>query len=286
MKRLWLLLLLLLLCCACNEEKVLEGISQKQANEVVCMLGEWGIPASLEKDGRSKTDNYSVTVKRGRALEARNYIREEKGFSENEELEKISKKTCDEDGFFSVKTDKQIAMCADRALELKIEKNLQEFLGVISANVIITRATEKNTDKTSVLVAIKTKESNKELEFEVRKMVNGVLPDVAEENLTVSVYKIPSAKQHYNLVGVSAEDEGIIAKPLVPFLGFWNIPESDFNSFSISVTIAISLALLIGAVTGYMLSLVKKRGTSGDESDTSDIVSFRDDTVTRTGKEL
>ena len=286
MRHLWLLLILMLLCCACNEEEVTDAISHKQANEILCVLGEQGIPASIEKKGRGKGDNYYVKVKRNRVLEALNVLREKGLFEESDELSEQYKNICKEGGLFAVHTAEDSAMCADRVLELKIESNLKEMVGVISAKASVRQKTAKDASDESVHVSLKTRGENKISEEDAKKLIKGIVPNIDENRIAVSLSYIASTKQQFSLVGMNSVNGEVIVKPLVPFLGYWSIPESDFSSLSISISVALFLALLIGAVTGYMLSLMKRRTINSDETDVSEIVTFRDDTVTHAGKEI
>jgi hypothetical protein len=140
-------------------------------------------------------------------------------------------------------------------------------------------------DETSIFVSIVTRGEGNITEESAIDDVNKMVPRIGRERIGVSVHVIPTIRQQISLIGVSDYSGEVVAKPLVPFLGFWNIPESEFNSLSISITVAVSFALLVGVVTGYMLSLMKKRSVNGDDTDSSEMVTFRDDTVTRAGKE-
>lgn len=245
--------LLLLLCVGCAEVPIAEDVNQSQATEIVAVLIEHGIAAESAKTagGHGK---YSVHVKRELYPHAITILHE-RGLPSPQEpsfAETIASK-----GFLPNSREIE-SLRVDRAMAAEIEEALRQHPGVSGVKVVVRRATAADGIKAGVSVIIQEKEGFSVNKEDVVQVVVKAVPGIAAEDVFVSSVKGAPINRVTGVEGALQSEGRTIKVPLSPFLGFWNVPESDLPGLSLTLLVGILVIGGLGAFLGYWFGYLQQ----------------------------
>jgi len=236
-------LVTLLLCfivpllSGCGSSPVADDLGQREANKIVAILGEHGIDASTEK-GRGSKGRYSVVVPSGEfgaavALLTKFNLPAERGAS-FEELMAPS-------GILPASADVE-NLRMDRAIASEVEQLLLGFEGISAASVVVRShsVVRGAAPSVSIVIQMSTESLNQPAIYE---LVMKSVPGVQREGISLSASSGPSRVGSSNGQGVD---------PLVPFLKFWRVPWSEYNSLAYLLIGVMALVAFLTGVAGYI----------------------------------
>ena len=229
--------LFLTLLSGCSRSPVADDIAQREANKIVAVLGEHGIEAGTEKSRGSK-GRYSVVVASGDfgaavSLLTKYNLPAEQGAS-FEELMAPS-------GILPASADVE-NLRMDRAIASEVEHLLLGQDGVSSVSVVVRSHSIPRGASPSVSIVAQTSGGTLDQE-KVRELVTKAVPGVQRGDISFSVTQ-----------GVRSMNGGEAqwSDPLVPFLKFWRVPVSEYNSLAYLLIGVMSVVALLTGVGGYI----------------------------------
>ncbi len=249
----WVGILLLLLCVGCASVPVAEDVNQGQATEIVAVLIEHGIAAesTRETGGRGK---YSVHVKRSLYPHAVTILHErglpapqEPSFSES-----IASK-----GFLPNSREIE-SLRVDRAMAAEIEEALRAHPGVSAVKAVVRRSSIPDGTAAGVSIIVQEKEALNVNKEDVIQVVLKAVPGVVAENIYVTTANSAPVHPVTGVEGALQKEGRTIKVPLSPFLGFWNVPESDLPGLSLTLLLGILVIGGLGAFLGYWFGYLQQ----------------------------
>jgi len=231
------LCLLLTLLSGCGQSPVADDLAQREANKIVAVLGEHGIEATTEK-GRGSKGRYSVVVGSGDfgaavALLTKYNLPAEQGAS-FEELMAPS-------GILPASADVE-NLRMDRAIASEVEHLLLGFEGVSAVSAVVRSHSIPRGASPSVSIVAQT--SAKTLDQErIREVVMKAVPGTQRDGISLTL--TPG-------VAASRSGQGRGDDPLVPFLKYWRVPVSEYNSLAYLLIGVMSFVAFLAGVGGYI----------------------------------
>jgi type III secretory pathway lipoprotein EscJ len=223
------------LSAGCGTSPVADDLGQREANKLVAILGEHGIQAHVEK-GRGSRGRYSVKVASGDfggavALLTKLGLPAERGAS-FEDLMAPS-------GILPPSQDVE-NLRMDRAIAAEVENLLLGHGAVSTVSVIVrTHAIPAGAEPSVSIVAQVKKGSSLDQE-RLREAVSRAVPGVKGSAISFSV-----TEQSFGGGGIGDE-------PLVPFLTYWKVPVSQYNSLAYLLIGLMSVVAFLTGVAGYI----------------------------------
>ncbi len=243
----WLCVLCLFALVACERVPVAQDLSQKQANTIVAFLAGQGIPAQAEKQTGGKSA-FRVLVKSdlyGRSISLMN----ERGLPGDQRPsfdELIQQKGLIPDS----RAMEQLRI--NRALALQVEEILSLHPGVRDVRVAVHRIQKDEEDASRVSVMLTTDPKGKApILSDLRSLVLKTVPGITEEDISIVMEKPAEQKLPAGVGGVYQDESGVLRVPLVPFLVFWHVPESEYISFVFLFCGLFVVILLVAISFGY-----------------------------------
>lgn len=237
MKALYALTLGLCIACStgCGSSPVADDLGQREANKIVTVLGEHGIEAQVEK-GRGSKGRYTVKVASGDfggavALLTKFGLPAERGAS-FEELMAPS-------GILPPSQDVE-DLRMDRAIAAEIEQLLLGYGDVSTASVIVrSHAIPRGAEPTVSIVLQVTKNGALD-QGKVAEAVVRAVPGVKPSGISLAVSEQAFA------------DGSVADEPLVPFLKYWRVPVSEYNSLAYLLIGLMSVVAFFTGIAGYI----------------------------------
>lgn len=231
------LCLMLTLLCGCGRSPVADDLAQREANKLVAVLGEHGIEATTEK-GRGSKGRYSVIVSSGdfgsaAALLTKFNLPADRGAS-FEDLMAPS-------GILPASADVE-NLRMDRAIAAEAEQLLLGLDGVTAASVVVRSHSVSRGASPSVSIVAQT-EGDSFDQQKALELVTRAVPGVKKEDISFLLSQQP---------GGSCVGQGGLSEPLVPFLKFWRVPVSEYNSLAYLLIGVMSVVALLTGIGGYI----------------------------------
>ncbi|RME61851.1 MAG: hypothetical protein D6780_00885 [Candidatus Dadabacteria bacterium] len=246
----FIFLLLTFTSCQLDTE-VVQGINQDKANKIAAVLIEHGISAKafLKDKARSR---FAVSVPRNQYQKVLLVIKNE-GIDTKEDINIL---TLLQGGIFAPKQRELSNLRLDFVLAEKITDAIQAMPLVYNAKVMVRLNSVKEADKSSVVAVVLTyKDPPYLLSEEIKKVIKGIVPEVPLKNVVVKISK------KGKIVGKVSQTR----EKLVPFLLFWRIPESQYNSLALVIIGLFLLSVVAGYFFGflYFVRSTRKNSTKG-----------------------
>lgn len=231
---LWLLLTLV---TGCGTSPVADELGQRDANKLVAVLGENGIEATTEK-ARGAKGKYSVVVASGDFAQAATLLTRlglpaERGASFAELMVPS--------GILPASADVE-NMRMDRAIAAEVEQLLLGYEGVSTVSVVVRSHAVPSGASPSVSIVAQTKSGSMFDQSKAREVVARAVPGVKVTDISFSL----SEAQH----GLTPSTPG--NDPLVPFLQYWRVPASEYNSLAYLLIGLMSFVAFLTGVGGYI----------------------------------
>jgi len=219
----------------CGSSSVADDLGQREANKLVAVLGEHGIEAQVEK-GRGSKGRYTVKVTSGDfggavALLTRLGLPAERGAS-FEDLMAPS-------GILPPSQDVE-NLRMDRAIAAEIEQLLLGHGAVTTVGAIVRSHALPSGADPSVSIVAQVKKGSAFDQDKVREGVTRAVPGVKPLGISLSV-----SEQAFGEGSVTEE-------PLVPFLTYWKVPVSEYNSLAYLLIGLMSVVAFFTGVAGYI----------------------------------
>ena len=229
--------LVLTLATGCGTSPVADDIGQREANKLVAVLGEHGIQATTEK-ARGGKGKYSVLVSSGDFAQAAALLTKlglpaERGASFADLMVPS--------GILPASADVE-NMRMDRAIAAEVEQLLLGYDGVSAVSVVVRSHAVPAGASTSVSVVAQTKPGGSFDPEKAREVVARAVPGVKASEISFSL----AQAQHGGVQGDAGND------PLVPFLKYWRVPVSQYNSLAYLLIGLMSFVAFLTGVGGYI----------------------------------
>lgn len=244
----------------CGSSPVADDLGQREANKLVAVLGEHGIQAHVEK-GRGSKGRYSVQVASGDfggavALLTKLGLPAERGAS-FEDLMAPS-------GILPPSQDVE-NLRMDRAIASEVENLLLGHGAVSTVSVIVRAHAIPFGTEPSVSIVAQVKKGAVFDAEKLRDAVSRAVPGVKPSAVSFSV-----SEQAFGGGGVADE-------PLVPFLSYWRVPVSEYNSLAYLLIGLMSVVAFFTGVAGYIYG--QYEATKGGDSSAGAATATRPRTV-------
>ena len=229
--------LVLTLATGCGTSPVADDLGQREANKLVAVLGENGIQATTEK-ARGGKGKYSVLVPSGDFAQAAALLTKlglpaERGASFAELMVPS--------GILPASADVE-NMRMDRAIAAEVEQLLLGYDGVSAVSVVVRSHAVPAGASPSVSIVAQTKQGASFDQDKAREVVARAVPGVKASEISFSL----SQAQHGG-VGLDVGND-----PLVPFLKYWRVPASEYNSLAYLLIGLMSFVAFLTGVGGYI----------------------------------
>lgn len=231
------LCLIVTLLSGCGRSPVADDLAQREANKIVAVLGEHGIEATTEK-GRGSKGRYSVIVSSGDfgsavALLTKFNLPVDRGAS-FEDLMAPS-------GILPASADVE-NLRMDRAVAAEVEQLLLGLDGIATASVVVRSHSVSRGAPPSVSIVVQTEGESFDQEKAFDLVIRAV-PGVKKEDISFLRSQQP---------GGSCVGQGGTSEPLVPFLKFWRVPVSEYNSLAYLLIGVMSVVAFLTGIGGYI----------------------------------
>lgn len=221
------------LLAGCSSAPVADDVQQREANQIVAVLGKHKIQANLVK-ARSGKGKYSVLVKESdfpRAAEVLSRL----GLPA--EKKPSFQDLTGSNGIIPPSREVE-ALRLDRAVASELEELLRARSDVASASVLVRMHSREANERPTVTVVIQ-RSGPRELDISaVREIARRAVSGIQNEDVYVSVAE-PADQSEY----VESSAAG-----LVPFLGVWRVPAEDHDGL---VALVVLLVCFTGALAGF-----------------------------------
>lgn len=242
------------LATGCGSSPVADDLGQREANKIVAVLGEHGIQAHVEK-GRGSKGRYSVQVASGDfggavALLTKLGLPAERGASFHDLMAPS--------GILPPSQDVE-NLRMDRAIASEVEELLLGHGAVSTVSVIVRSHAIPFSAEPSVSIVAQVKKGSVFDAESLRDAVSRAVPGVKPSAVSFSI-----TEQAFGGGGVADE-------PLVPFLSYWRVPVSEYNSLAYLLIGLMSVVAFFTGVAGYIYGQYEatKAGDSSAGSTTS-----------------
>jgi len=235
------------LSTGCGSSPVADDLGQREANKIVAVLGEHGMEAEVER-GRGSKGRYSVKVPSGDfggavAILTKLGLPAERGAS-FEDLMAPS-------GILPPSQDVE-DLRLDRAIAAEIEELLLGYGSVSTASAIVRSHAIPMGAEPSVSIVVQVNKGGSLDQDKVRESVARAVPGVKPSGVSLSV-----SEQAFG-------DGGVFQEPLVPFLSYWRVPVSEYNSLAYLLIGLMSVVAFFTGVAGYIYG--QYEGVKGGET--------------------
>jgi len=256
----------------CGSSSVADGVGQREANQIVAVLGEHGITATTEK-GRGSKGRYSVLVPASHfgsaaALLSKLGLPAEHGAT-FEELMAPS-------GILPVSQEVE-ELRLDRAIASEIEELLLAHTGIASASVVVRYHSNPGGESPSVSIMAQTHGSGAVSSDQVREVVGRAVPGLKSSDISL----VMTDRQHLGGETLAEQEVG-----LVPFLRFWSVPKGQYKGLAFLLIGLLIFVACLAALGGYIYGQFSaSRGAEGPSAAPSENGSRGDGAMNRTEAE-
>lgn len=249
-----LLAVLLGFLAGCGGTPVSQDLTQNEANEIVAMLTSQGISAVSKREvgGRGF---YSVEIRDDRYPEAISLLHA-KGLPR--ERSPWVKEILSSQGI--IPSSREIeSLRLDYALGAQIEDILRTHPAVSAARVIVRMNSIKEGEEPSAVAVVQIRSGAKVAVEEFPQLILGSVPGLKLEHIKVvqGDVKDEGGKKHVT-VGVTDEGTYLLQVPLVPFLFFWRVPQSEYTGLALTILGVLFIVGAMGIGLGYWSGLYRQ----------------------------
>jgi type III secretory pathway lipoprotein EscJ len=226
------------LLVGCSSAPVADDVAQREANEIVAVLGKHNISASLVK-ARGGKGRYSVVVAESdfpgaAAVLSRLGLPADKKPSFQELT----------GGNSIIPPSREVeALRLDRAIASELEDIFSVRRDVASVSVLVRMHSRETPERPTVTVVIQSPEGTMLDMAEVREIARRAVPGIQSEDVYVTAAQSPDTMKGAD----RSRDK------LVPFLGLWRVPESDHGGLVSLVVLLVGLSGILAGLSGYIL---------------------------------
>jgi type III secretory pathway lipoprotein EscJ len=139
------------------------------------------------------------------------------------------------------------ALRLDRALAAQVEDLLKARSDVTSASVVVQYHALDGRGRPAVSVIVQRRPGAALREAEIRDIVAHSVVGVSKEDVFVSTSDVPTV--HAQTVHGKAKEDST----LVPFLGFWQVPASEYSGLAIFFVVLVVLGASLAGLFGYIV---------------------------------
>lgn len=252
-------LAILILCGAllggCGAEMVVSDLDQRQATEIVAILNTSGIVARAIRDVGGK-GLYSVEVPPRFYADAINLLHQHSLPRE----QKVSlRELITQQGLMPPSREIE-ALRMDLAVALDLENLLANDPRVASARVIVRLNSTKLNQEPAVTIVLQSVASKAVDVGEIRQLVSQVVPGVSTDQIFVIAQPVAPDIVSQGPSGV-LNQHGVVQKvPLVSFLGYWHVPDGEYDTLALAIAGLLVLAALMGVGIGYGFAFFQQAG--------------------------
>jgi type III secretory pathway lipoprotein EscJ len=248
----------LLVCAtACGTSPVADELSQREANQIVSALQSKGVDSSTEKERGSK-GRYSVVVSSSDFGKAASLLSE---LGLPAERKASFSELVSSSGFLPSSREVE-ALRLDRALAAELEDLVLGHPEIATAHIVVrSHSVGAQAAASSIAVVAQKKASAAVEPAAIREIVSRSVPGIRTEDIVVSL-------SEQSVVGVSSPVVARVADALVPFLVFWRVPSSEYNSLAGLVVALLAFVGGLAGVGGYIFgqyTLSKQHGVVSTE---------------------
>jgi type III secretion protein J len=223
-----------LVLAGCSSTPVADDVNQREANEIVAVLGKNKIQASLVK-GRGSRARYSVVVQESDFANAAAVL-SRLGLP-------ADKKPSFQDltaGNGIIPPSREVeALRLDRAISSELEDIFRARSDIASASVLVRMHSREASERPTVTVVVQSAADGSLDTAEVREIARRAVPGIQNDDVYVSVERAD--------VGAESVPE------LVPFLGWWRVRAEDHAGLVSLVVFLVGLAGVLAGLTGYII---------------------------------
>jgi type III secretory pathway lipoprotein EscJ len=218
----------------CQGKEVAGALSQREANEILSLLNDNGIAGDLEKEAGGR-GRYGVVVASAVYPEAVSLLHS-KG------LPAERRANFDElvsgSGLMPPSRDAE-NLKIDRAIAVQLEELLRTYPGVSKAGVV---ASIRNGGVEPTVAVVLSRKTGVVLDLEdVKQLIVRAVANLKLENIALSVKDEVATSPSPNIVRGAGQ--------LVPFLGWWKVPEDQYNGIAMSL---LTVLLVVGVTSGLI----------------------------------
>lgn len=255
-----ILRLVLLAVCAsligCGSTPVAQDLNQSQANEIVALLTTRGIPAVAHKETGGKglfavqisPDDYGAAVT----------LLHERGLPS--ETRTTAQELLAPQGIIPSSREME-ALRLDHALAAQIEEMLQSHPSISKARGVVRLNFLKDGQNPSASLVVELKSAAPVLsDADVAAIVMSALPGISRESVSIQLapaLQDPDSSGPRNIAQ---------AEPMVEFLWFWKVPQSEYLGLALFFSGALILVGLVAAGLGYWVCLFYRTRGSVESS--------------------
>jgi type III secretory pathway lipoprotein EscJ len=252
--------LVLLAVCAsiigCGSTPVAQDLNQSQANEIVALLTTRGIPAVAHKESGGKglfavqisPDHYGAAVT----------LLHERGLPG--EVRPTAQELLAPQGIIPSSREME-ALRLDHALAAQIEEMLQNHPSISKARGVVRLNFLKEEQHPSASLVVELRSAAPAVsEAEVAAVVMSALPGIARE--AVSIQLATALRDE----GGNDSSGGVQLEPMVGFLWFWKVPQSEYLGLALLFSGAMILVGCVAAGLGYWICLFYRTRDSVESS--------------------
>lgn len=240
MKRLYTLMLCLSMALSqgCGSSSVADGVGQREANQIVAVLGEHGISATTEKT-RGGKGRYSVIVPSSHfgaaaALLSAMDLPADRGASFEELLAPSG----------LLPASKEVEdLRLDRAMASEIEDLLLTHGGIASVGVVVRSNSKLGGEPPSVSIMAQTTQGSTVSPEQVRELVGRAVPGLKASDISLVV-----TERIERVGGTTGENP----QGLVPFLRYWKVPKDQYNGLALLLIGLFSFVACLASLGGYI----------------------------------
>jgi type III secretory pathway lipoprotein EscJ len=213
-------------------------VGQREANEIVSLLRQQGIPAQLSK-ARGGKGRYTVLVSTSQFPDAAGYL-------SRLGLPADKKATFQEltasSGIIPPSREVE-ALRLDRATSAELEDLLRARSDVSAVSVLVRMRSIEPGANPSATVVVQQRQGATISVSDIKAITTRAVPGIVPENVLVSLSNAPGGAGQ-----ASAESD-----QMVSFLGSWRVPATEYQSL---VLLFIALSVFVGGLSGLTGYLV------------------------------
>lgn len=275
--RIAVLVLVVFSAGGCSDKELVDGLSSKDAVEVLVVLNRAGIEAEKIASGSGRNASYSIFVSEKNVSKANEILLEyELLGTDSNELEQLIKP----EGFIP-ESLQMSELRRDLMLGAQVERLLNALPGVIGVRAVV-RSSEKDSDlaETANMVSRATvvirylSSSGKPFQSvdEIRQMISQTVPGLAPDNVVVKLSRVvlPDASSNAGMA-ISGDGQVVNLSSFAPFK--FQVPTSERSAARQQLAIAVMFFCLCGCTVGYFFgrrgSRAKSAGKRGSASGSS-----------------